>query len=152
MDTNNTSDIKVEKILVGITVQANSKRLITKGAEIAKQKQGQLHILHVQKGNNIFVNSHTPELLQQLYQYASQLGGETHAICGEDVCEAIANFAKNMDITTMVLGERPKHIKVDSNNDIISKIKLLIPQIDIVILERQDKQIHENIAYEHKFA
>lgn len=147
------TNVKVEKILVGITVQANSKRLIEKGAEIANQKQGQLHILHVQKGNNIFVNSNSSELLQKLYQYASELGGETHAICGDDICEAIINFAKDMEITTMVLGERPKHIKVDSENDIISKIKLSIPEIEIVILERkEEKEVKQRVSYKHRFA
>jgi len=145
------TNARAEKILVCITVQANSKRLIKKGAEIAKKKQGQLHILHVQKGNNIFINSDASELLQQLYGYASELGGETHAICGEDVCEAIVNFAKDIGITTMVLGQRPEHIKVDIENDIIFKIKSLIPEIEVVILERK-KEIQEKISYKHKFA
>ncbi len=145
------TNTRAEKVLVCITVQANSKRLIKKGAEIAKKKQGQLHILHVQKGNNIFVNLDASELLQQLYEYASELGGETHAICGEDVCETIVNFARDIGITTIVLGQRPEYIKVDIENDIIFKIKSLIPEIEVVILERE-KEIQEKISYKHKFA
>lgn len=143
------SDAKVQKILVCITVQANSKRLIKKGAEIAKQKSGQLHILHVQKGNNIFINLDASELLQQLYEYASELGGETHAICGEDVGEAILNFIKALNITTIILGESNK--TVNNNNDIITKIKLFVPDIEIIVLERE-KNTQENLSYERRFA
>lgn len=148
----NEPKIKVEKILVGITVQNNSRRLIKKGAEVAKEKNGQLHILNVQKGNNIFMNSYTPELLQELYQYGSELGGETHAICGENVCEAIIDFVKKSNVTVMVLGERPKSIKVDKDNDIIEKIKLEIPDIEVIILEREKQNLKESFSYKHRFA
>ncbi len=43
-----------EKVLVCITIQKNSKRLIRKGAEIANNIGGELHILHVEKRNEYF--------------------------------------------------------------------------------------------------
>lgn len=148
----NNSETKVEKILVGITVQNNSRRLIKKGAEVAKEKNGQLHILNVQKGNNIFMNSYTPQLLQELYQYGSELGGETHAICGENVCETIINFVKKTNVTVMVLGERPQNIKVDKDNDIIEIIKSELPSIEVIILEREKENLKESFSYKHRFA
>lgn len=151
----NSSDVKadkVERVLVGITVQENSRRLIKKGAEIAKHKNGQLHILHVQKGTNIFTNSYTPELLQELYEYASGLGAETHAVCGEDIGETLIKFIKDMKITTMILGERPEHIKINSDRDIITKIHLAVPELELVILKRNSKNEDGEISYISRFA
>ena len=42
-----------QKILACITIQQNSRRLIKKGAELAEQLGGELHILHVEQGNSI---------------------------------------------------------------------------------------------------
>ena len=53
-----------QKILVCITIQQNSKRLIKKGAELASQVEGELHILHVEHGSSILSQSDAGELLQ----------------------------------------------------------------------------------------
>ena len=113
----NGPNVITEKILVGITVQNNSRRLIEKGSELANAKNGQMHILHIQKGDNIFVEANAPELLQELYQYGSELGGETHAICGENICDSIIRFIKNIGITHMILGERSKIVDIDNENE-----------------------------------
>lgn len=148
----NESKVITEKILVGITAQNNSRRLIKKGFEVANAKNGQLHILHVQKGSNIFVNADTSQLLQELYQYGSELGGETHAICGDDICEAIIEFIKKASITRMVLGERIENFKIDNDNHIVNTIKETFPDIEIIILEREKKITKQRVKYEHKFA
>jgi K+-sensing histidine kinase KdpD len=127
---------KIEKILVGITVQHNSRRLIKCGYDLACAKSGQLHILHVQKGDNIFLEANAAELLQELYQYGSELGGETHAICGEDVCGCIIGFIENFGITHMILGESAKDAAVYADNALVKKIQQRFPELEIKILER----------------
>ncbi|MPM49129.1 hypothetical protein SDC9_95857 [bioreactor metagenome] len=47
----------IERILVCITAQCNSKRLINEGAKVADQVNGELHIIHVQRGDSIFNNA-----------------------------------------------------------------------------------------------
>jgi K+-sensing histidine kinase KdpD len=126
----------MEKILVGITVQNNSRRLIKCGYDLACSKCGQLHILHVQKGNNIFLEATAPELLQELYQYASELGGETHALCGEDVGDCIIRFIEDFGITHMILGESDKKTAFDNDNALVRKIEEKFPELKIRILER----------------
>ncbi len=149
---NDISEIKKEKILVGITVQENSKRLIKKSSEIANQKNGQLHILHVQKGNNIFMHKHTPELLQELYQYGSELGGEIYAICGEDICQTIIEFIKKHEIDCMILGEKPKNIYHNKDNDVLKKIKDTFPNIEIIIIQREENDAKDSFYYKHRYA
>ena len=43
-------DDNTERVLVCITSQANSERLIDMAAETADMLNGELHILHVQRG------------------------------------------------------------------------------------------------------
>lgn len=132
----NEPNVKTEKILVGITVQHNSKRLIKCGYDLACSKSGQLHILHVQKGDNIFLDANSPQLLQELYQYASELGGETHAICGEDVCSCIINFIKNFGITQMVVGESYS-CDLQQNNTVVNQLNDTFPDLKITVLKRE---------------
>jgi K+-sensing histidine kinase KdpD len=132
----NEPNAKTEKILVGITVQHNSRRLIKYGYDLACSKSGQLHILHVQRGNNIFLGANAPELLQELYQYGSELGGETHAICGEDVCKCIVDFIKDFGITQMVLGESVENTTIGNDNALVKKLEEKFPYLKITTLER----------------
>ena len=39
------------KVLVCVTLQKSSLRLIKKGAKLAKELDAQLHILHIEMGN-----------------------------------------------------------------------------------------------------
>lgn len=96
------------KILVCITAQENSKRLIQEGATLADAEDGELHILHVEKGNTIFQNTNAPLLLQELFRYATDKGGMVHVYCDDNVPESIAAFISREGITHLVLGEPPK--------------------------------------------
>ena len=72
---------KIERVLVCITSQISSQRLIDKAAEIADKENAELHILHVQQGNSIFNNADTPKMIHSLCQYGSQKGGTMHFYC-----------------------------------------------------------------------
>ncbi len=133
---------KTEKILVCITVQSSSRRLIKKAYEITRLSGGDLHILHVQKGSNIFLHPDTTQLLQELFQYGSELGGVVHMICDDQVPERIARFISEMDITQVVLGEtmrsKLQRLVVE---DIQGTIESAIPEVEVMILQRE-KSLH----------
>jgi K+-sensing histidine kinase KdpD len=129
----------VEKVLVCITIQKNSKRLIKKGAELANKIGGELHILHVEKGMSIFDNEEAITLLQELFEYGKVLGGEVHFISGKDVPNRIIEFIKSMTITRLVLGQTMrsklhKLLRKDIESNIVSKTK----EVELLILERKD--------------
>lgn len=108
---NIVSNEKIEKILVCITPQSNSKRLIEQGAERAAECGGALHVLHVQKGDSIFNNYDSLKWLQQLFTYGSSKGGMMHATCDYNVAQCIARFVQEEEITQVVMGELPKNLK-----------------------------------------
>ncbi|GMQ62460.1 universal stress protein [Vallitalea maricola] len=132
----------VEKVLVCITIQKNSKRLIRKGAEIANEINGELHILHVEKGMSIFKNEQSIELLEELFEYGKQLGGEVHFLSGKDVPSKIVEFIKSMQITRLVLGQTMRSklrrlLTKDIENNVLSQTN----EVELLILERNN---HDN--------
>lgn len=127
-----------QKILTCITVQQNSRRLIKKGAELATQVGGELHILHVEQGNSILSKNDAGELLQELFDYASELGGEVHVVCDDNVPDRIVNFIKENNITELVLGETMRNkIHRLLTKDIENYITSTTPEVEIMVLERE---------------
>ncbi len=132
------SENKIEKIVVCITAQSNSIRLIDKASEVADKYNGELHILHVLQGNNVFNNEKTLDLLNELYIYGGGKGGIIHAFCNDDVCGSIGEFVKNECMTKIVLGEPP--VNPTQTESFFDKIVKNIPEnVDIVIVEKENK-------------
>lgn len=131
----------MEKVLVCITAQSNSRRLIDKGAEVCDECGGELHILHVQKGDNIFDNEDTPRLLSELFEYGSVQGGMIHALCGEDVPACIGAFIAEQEITRLVLGAPPANLpaRLQKQGNQLSKILDKLPRpVAVTVLDRED--------------
>lgn len=99
--------MKKEKILVLVTAQKSSMKLIDWGYELAQGCEGELHVLHVHKGNNVFENEDSVRLLQDLLDYTDQMGGIIHLFSREDVAECIGAFAEEAGVTRIVMGRPP---------------------------------------------
>ncbi|GKX30580.1 hypothetical protein SH1V18_30600 [Vallitalea longa] len=128
-----------EKVLVCITIQKNSKRLIRKGAEVANEINGELHILHVEKGMSIFKNEESIQMLEELFEYGKQLGGEVHFLSGKDVPSKIVEFIKGMCITRLVLGETMRSkLRRLLTKDIESNVLSQTKEVELLILERNN--------------
>jgi len=125
-----------KKVLVCITPQTNSKRLIDKGYEVSNNGEAVLHILHVAKGKNVISQDESVKLLHQLFIYASELGGIIHGLSGEDIYETIKKFINDELITNIVVGEPPAEIP-ESDNAITARLKRDLPWIEVTILLRE---------------
>ncbi|NMA85217.1 MAG: universal stress protein [Epulopiscium sp.] len=132
------------KVLVCITIQQNSRRLIQKGAEIASNIGGEFHILHVEKGESIFLQDNAAQLVQELFEYASELGGEVHVICDDDVPKRIEQFIKENQITTLVLG-KPMESKLTQKieKNVVPYLNRIMQEIEVIVLEREEKNQEE---------
>lgn len=124
------------KVLVGITIQENSRRLIDEGSRLSKELNAPLHILHIRKGETIFDNPESSQLLEELFTYGGELGGEIHFLCGEHVSQTFLNFVKDNQITHLVIGESPAHIETKSPS-VYDKITNGLKNIEIVSLHRE---------------
>ena len=123
------------KILVCITPQSNGARLIDSAAAIARARAGELHILHIEKGNNVFHTAESPMLLQRLFEYGAERGGVVHAFCGDNVPDVMTGFARTEKIGVMVFGEPPA--VPDGKPTIVDTIHAALPQVEIVIVRRE---------------
>ena len=99
-----------EKVLVGITIQENSRRLIAEGHRLAQELHAPLHILHIRKGETIFDHPETSQLLEDLFSYGGELGGEVHFLCSNHVSQTFTSFVKKNHITHLVIGESPANL------------------------------------------
>lgn len=126
-----------EKVLVGITIQENSRRLIAKGHQLAEELQAPLHILHIRKGETIFDHPESSKLLEELFAYGGELGGEVHFLCSNHVSQTFTSFVKDNDFTHLVIGESPANlsIKLPSVHD---KLTDQLSDINITVLSRDE--------------
>lgn len=125
-----------QKVLVCITIQRNSKRLIEKGAKLAREQGAALHILHIEKGMSIFQNPESATLLEELFKYGKELGGEVHFVSDENVAQMIVSFIRDMAVKTVVLGETMrgklyKLLKKDISRYILAEAK----DLEVLVIE-----------------
>lgn len=123
------------KILVGITIQENSRRLIDEGVRLSKSLNAPLHILHIRKGETIFDNPESSILLEDLFAYGGELGGEVHFLCGAHVSQTFTNFVKDNQFTHLVIGESPAHLAIKAPS-IYDKLTNELNDIKITVLQR----------------
>jgi len=127
------------KVLVGITPQMNGKRLIDYADRISKDVDGELHILHIEKGGDIFDRNETAPLLQVLFTYGSKYGGVVHAICGKNIYAAFKKFVKDERVTHIVLGEAmPDSLKGLASKGMRDKLLNVFPDTNFYVVKRED--------------
>lgn len=123
------------KILVGITIQENSRRLIDEGVRLSKSLNAPLHILHIRKGETIFDDPESSILLEDLFAYGGELGGEVHFLCGAHVSQTFTNFVKDNQFTHLVIGESPAHLAIKAPS-VYDKLTNKLKDIKITVLQR----------------
>lgn len=131
----------IEKVLVCITAQSNSHRLIDRAADEADELGAELHVLHVLKGSSVFNNEETARLLEQLFAYAGEKGGMIHSYCEENISGNISDFVNNEKISCVVLGEPPapppKRAK-KANKGYFQRIVDSLPKgVRVVVVKRE---------------
>ncbi|WP_069998931.1 hypothetical protein [Cellulosilyticum sp. I15G10I2] len=132
-----------EKVLVCITIQENSRRLISQGFNIAETMQAPLHILHVRRGETIFDNPESSNLLEDLFGYGSELGGEVHFLCSNNITQTILDFIINNHITHLVLGEAPIINELGNQESVYEQLTQNLPDINVAVLSREDYKFQE---------
>jgi len=125
-----------EKILVGITIQENSRRLIAEGHRLALELNAPLHILHIRKGETIFDQPESSQLLEDLFTYGGELGGEVHFLCSQHVSQTFADFVKDNVFTRLIIGESPAHLSFKAPS-VYEKLTDRLSDIDITVLSRE---------------
>ncbi|WP_132283387.1 hypothetical protein [Natranaerovirga hydrolytica] len=127
-----------EKILVCITIQENSLKLIEEGARLASDINGELHILYVEKGMSIFDQEGAINTLERLFELGKELGGEIHFYSDQNITGRIINVVEALNITQLLVGQTMENkisrlLKKDLNNKLINKLG----NVKIIVKDRK---------------
>lgn len=141
----------IERILVCITIQENSRRLIDKGSEIATETHGELHILHVEQGMSIFENEKSVELLEELFEHGKRLGGEVHFVSSEHVPEKIVACTRELEINQVVMGQSDCNVFHKMlGKDIYSSVINDTQGIEVMVIDRMANKSHKGGPFDTK--
>lgn len=118
-----------ETVLVCVTGQQSSQRLIHRGAELARQHSAALLVLSVSgAGFNLLTNPSVSQSLNDLYSLSGQVGAEMTMVHHPDPHQAICDFVRERGVTHLVLGEsRPDH------NGFVAGLMQALPHVSFVI-------------------
>jgi two-component system sensor histidine kinase KdpD len=98
-----------ERVVVALSGGAEGEILLRRGARIASRGAGgELLAVHVARSDGL-TGPNLPGLAQQR-RLVAELGGTFHAVTGEDVAEAILDFARSVNASQVVVGStrRPR--------------------------------------------
>lgn len=126
------------KVLVCITIQENSRRLISEGFTLAQSIDAPLHILHIRKGETVFDNADSSKLLEDLFAYGSELGGEIHFLCSNNISETISNFIIDEHITEVVIGETVEGTPISEQQNIYVELTHKLNSIHLNVIPREE--------------
>ena len=125
------------RILVCVTPQKNSFRLIKKGSSFAKEFEAELFVIYVQRNLDLSTDSMTAKLLDELYDLTTEENGTMHVEVDADIPGTIARFIKENSITHVLLGETmASKIEKILKKDVISRITSKTEGVQFLILER----------------
>jgi len=101
-----------ERIMVCISPSPNAKKLIRRGALIARRYRAEWFVVAVES-TDIFAakwSQKEKEDLEANFKLAQQLGAKTVTISGRNISNELAKFAKDKHITQIVIGHSDKSI------------------------------------------
>lgn len=121
-----------QNILVCVTQQKTCERLIKKAADLRKEDNGELFVIHVAKNEwNFLDNVKEGEALEYLFGISKSVGAKLSVLKSDDIVDTIVDFVEENDIHCIVIGASPeKHRENKFSNEL--KARLAAVEICIV--------------------
>lgn len=118
-------------VLVCVTQQKTCEKLIKQGAELTKEQSDNLYVLHVVNENDkLLYNFSDGDALEYLFEITKEVGAELTVKRSKDVIKTIVDFADEMNISHIVLGNsRDK----DPANNFVSRLQKKLPDREFVL-------------------
>ena len=91
-----------ERVVVAVTGGPESETLIRRARRIAARAGAELQVVHVLRGDGLSGTS--PRALAKARKVAEAVGASFHSVVGDDVPEALLEFARAADATQLVVG------------------------------------------------
>lgn len=120
---------KTPKVMVCVTVQRSSEKLIRAGHDIASALEGLLYVVHVVKQGGAFLgNENQGEALEHLYQLSRELDAQMNVIRAEYVVETLVKTARQYGATIIVLGAPARHAP---GEDFAGVLQARLPKVEV---------------------
>ncbi len=97
-----------ERLLVCVTPHPLSERLVRTGRRLADELNAPWFVLNVETSSYIPLSQRQRDRLSQMMRLAEELGAKTMSLSGESVVDTILNYARQHNITKIIIG-RPPH-------------------------------------------
>ena len=118
-------------IMVCVTRQKTCDRLISRGDELRRERECELHVVHcVQTGHNFLGNPYEGEALEYLFTAAQLAGGDLSVLRAENVDDALVDYARNNQVGVIVMGVAPM-----PGESIITRLQRRMPDVAFDVVE-----------------
>ncbi|WP_243867338.1 sensor histidine kinase [Actinophytocola oryzae] len=91
-----------ERVVVAVTGGPETETLVRRASRIAARAGAELMVLHILRGDGLAGAS--PGALTHMRGLAKNLGATFHTVVGDDVPDALLDFARGVNATQLVLG------------------------------------------------
>jgi two-component system sensor histidine kinase KdpD len=126
-----------ERIMVGITTAPGTDIILRRAARLAARTKGELHAVHVVNGDGM---ARDEETIAEIRQVALDVGAKWVEIPGDDPAKALMAFAREAQITQIVLGasRRSRWRELLTGGSIVWKVQRLAASesVDVHIIAR----------------
>ena len=121
---------KQSRVMVCVTGQRTCERLIHMGAEIAKEKEEALSVVHVARtGNNFLGSPSESEALEYLYGISKNYEADMMLLRADNVIETLTLHARKIGANTLVIGGT----QAKGKKDITYALRSAMPEVDICV-------------------
>ncbi|MBC8063107.1 MAG: universal stress protein [Clostridiaceae bacterium] len=127
----------VERVLVCISASPSAKKLIRRGARIAKRNKCEWTVTDVNCTHFSApkLTKKDFELLQSHYKLAKQLGADIETLSGKSVSQELARFAEKKHITQIIIGHsRRTVLQTFLRGSTVSKLLMLLKDVEIHVI------------------
>lgn len=127
----------VERVLVCISASPSAKKLIRRGARIAKRNKCEWTVTDVNCTHFSApkLTKKDLELLESHYKLAKQLGAEVETLSGKSVSQELARFAEQKHITQMIIGHsRRTKLQTFLRGSTVAKLLKLLKDVEIHVI------------------
>jgi two-component system sensor histidine kinase KdpD len=129
-----------ERVLVAVTPRPMGAKLVRRGYRLAKRMDGLFWTVFVRLPG-IALSAKEEETLAGLYELTRELGGEVAQLAGPDAAAEIVEFARDHQVTFIVLGQSARG-RMDEivRGSIVTRIMRETRNIDIVVVADPEKE------------
>ncbi|QSZ27238.1 universal stress protein [Aceticella autotrophica] len=122
------------RIMVCITPQKSCRRLIERGAERAKETNGEFCAVYVNKNNDIYNDLKEHKILIELFDMAQKMGGRVSILVGKKISDTLAEFARDNEITEIIVGKSLRSaFEVLMYGDVINPLIKQVEESNIMV-------------------